>query len=168
MMFIVALYLPWCRFLGAQCGVSHQLYADNVKCVSRDPDLLLRAARFTSGYVRLLGQEPARSKCVLLSTSKAVRVEVRGWVHSDEGHKWTVKLDVWDLGGHLDTALRGGLPLYLFGFVLSFLVLILFLPFLLILWAYSGCSCHVLPCALRFFGSCVLLLCGLVSKAAAC
>ena len=28
-------------------------------------------------------------------------------VLSDEGHKWTVKLDVRDLGGHLDTTLRG-------------------------------------------------------------
>ena len=42
-----------------------QLYADNLKCVSRDPGLLLHAARFTTGYVRLVGQEPAPSKCVL-------------------------------------------------------------------------------------------------------
>ena len=55
MMFIVALYLPWCRHLDAQYGVSPQLYADNLKCVSRDSDLLLRAARFTTGYVRLIG-----------------------------------------------------------------------------------------------------------------
>ena len=61
MMFIVALYLPSCRYLGAQCGVSLQLYADNLKCVSRDPGLLLRAPRFTTGYVRLVGQEPAPS-----------------------------------------------------------------------------------------------------------
>ena len=107
MMFIVALYLPWCKYLGAQCGVSPKLYADNLKCVSRDPGLLLRAARFTTGYVRLVGQEPVLSKCVLLSTSKAVRAEMRGWVLSDEGHRWTVKLDVRDLGGHLDTTLRG-------------------------------------------------------------
>ena len=106
MMFIVALYLPWCSYLDAQYGVSPQLYVDNLKCVSRDPDLLLRAARFTAGYVRLVGQEPAPRKCVLLSTSKAVRAEMRGWVLSDEGHRWTVKLDVRDLGGHLDTTLR--------------------------------------------------------------
>ena len=43
---------------------------------------------------------------MLLSTSRAVRVAMRGWVLSDEGHKWTVKLDVRDLGGHLDTTLR--------------------------------------------------------------
>ena len=37
MMFIVALYLPWCRYLAAQVGVP------------RNPDLLLSAARFTTG-----------------------------------------------------------------------------------------------------------------------
>ena len=47
MMFIVALHLPWCRYLGAQFGVEPQLYADNLKCVSGDPAALLRAARFT-------------------------------------------------------------------------------------------------------------------------
>ena len=64
MMFIVALYLPLCRYLGAHCGVSPQLHADK-------------------SYVRLVGQEPAPSKCVLLSTSKAVRSEMRGWVLSE-------------------------------------------------------------------------------------
>ena len=59
MMFIVALYLPWCRYLAAQVGVQPQLYADNLKCLSRNPDLLLSAARFTTQYVRLVGQEPA-------------------------------------------------------------------------------------------------------------
>ena len=107
MMFIVALYLPWCRYLGAQCGVSPQLYADNLKCVSRYPGLLFRAARCTTDYVRLVGQEPAPSKCVLLSTFKAVTSEMRGWVLSDEGDRWTVKLDVRDLDWHLDTTRRG-------------------------------------------------------------
>ena len=51
MMFIVALYLPWCRYLSAQVGVQPQLYADNLKCVSRDPDSLFAAARFTTGYI---------------------------------------------------------------------------------------------------------------------
>ena len=54
MMFIVALYLPWCRYLAAQEGVEPRLYGDNLKCVSRDPNLLLRAARFTTRYVRLV------------------------------------------------------------------------------------------------------------------
>ena len=84
-MFIVALYLPWCRYLSAQVGVQPQLYADNLKCVSRDPDLLLAAVRFTTGYVRLVGQEPAPSKCVLLGTSREVRYGMKSWVLSQEG-----------------------------------------------------------------------------------
>ena len=51
MMFIVALYLPWCKYLAAHESVEPQLYADNFRCVSRDPHLLLRAARFTSGWL---------------------------------------------------------------------------------------------------------------------
>ena len=55
--------------------------------------MLLRAARFTTGYVRLVGQEP------LLLASVCRR--------EDEGDRWTVKLDVLDLGGHLDATFRG-------------------------------------------------------------
>ena len=99
MMFIVALYLPWCRYLSAQVGVRPQLYADNLKCLSGNPDLLLHAARFTTGYVRLVGQEPAPSKCVLLSTSREVRRDMKDWVLSLEGDRWSVKFDVRDLGG---------------------------------------------------------------------
>ena len=107
MMFIVALYVPWCRHLGAQDGLQPQLYADSLKCVSRDPGVLLRAARFTTSYVRLVGQEPAPSKCLFLSTSKVVRREMRDCVVTEEGDRWTVKLDVRDLGGHSDTTFRG-------------------------------------------------------------
>ena len=83
------------------------MYADNLKCVSGDPDLLLRAARFTTGYVRLVGQEPAPSKCVLLSTSREVRKGMKDWVLSQDGDRWSVKVDVRDLGGHLDTTFCG-------------------------------------------------------------
>ena len=107
MMFIVALYLPWCRYLGSHFCVQPQLYADNLKCVSRDPEVLLGAARFTTGYVRLVGQEPVPGKCVLMSTSRTVRGHMRGWVVSDEGHRWSVGLHVRDLGGHLDTTFHG-------------------------------------------------------------
>ena len=85
MMFIVALCLPWCRLLAAHGGVQPQLYADNLKCVSRDPDLLLNAARFTTVYVRLVGQEPAPSKCVLWSASREVWKDMKEWVLSQEG-----------------------------------------------------------------------------------
>ena len=92
-----------------------------------------------------LVEETAPSKCVLLSTSKSVRAEMRGWVLSDEGHRWTVKLDIRDLGGHSGYYLFvDGLPLCLLEFVLSFLVLILFLPFLLDGYgACACCSCYV-------------------------
>ena len=124
MMFIVALYLPWCRYLGAQLGVQPQLYADNLKCVSRDPEVLLGAARFTTGFFRLVGQEPAPSKCVLVSISRTVRGSMRGCVVSDEGHRWSVKLDVRDLGGHLDTAFHD----WSLRLVISRLVLVSALP----------------------------------------
>ena len=88
-------------------GVQPQLYADNLKCVSGDLGVLLRAARFTAGYVRLVGQEPAPSKCVLMSTSRTVRGDVRRWVVADAGDTWSVKLDVRDLGGHLDSTFSG-------------------------------------------------------------
>ena len=42
-----------------------------------------------------------------LSSSRAVRDAMRSWVLSDEGQKWTARLDVRDLGGHLDTTFRG-------------------------------------------------------------
>ena len=66
---------------------------------------MFRAAQFPSTYVKLVGQEPAPSKCILMSTSAVVRQEMKEWVISDQ-ECWTVKLDVRDLGGHLDTTYR--------------------------------------------------------------
>ena len=43
----------------------------------------------------------------LASTSRAVRSDIRSWVVTDEGDRWSVKLDVRDLGGHLDSTFRG-------------------------------------------------------------
>ena len=100
------------------------MYDDNLKCVSRDPHLLLNAARFTTRYVRLVGQEPAPSKCVLLSTSRDIRKSMKEWVLSLEGDKWSVRFDVRDLGGHLDTTTLGARV----RLVLSRLVLIFALP----------------------------------------
>ena len=84
-----------------------ELYAATLKCVSRDTGLWLRAARFTAGYVRLVVQEPAPGKCVLVSTSSVVRNDMRDGLLSHEEGKWTVKLDVRDLGGHQDTTFVG-------------------------------------------------------------
>ena len=59
----------------AEEGVEFQLYAD--------PGLLPRAARFTTGYVRLVGQEPAPSNCVQMSTrdlgGECLDTTFRGW-----------------------------------------------------------------------------------------
>ena len=44
---------------------------------------------------------------MLLCTSRAARSDMRGWVVTDEGHRWTVKMDVRDLGRHLDTTVKG-------------------------------------------------------------
>ena len=108
MMFIVALYLPWCRYLSAQVGVQSPSYMLIIlSAYLGSPDLLLHAARSITKYVRLVGQEPAPSKCVLLSTSREVRKVLKGWVLSREGDQWSVKFDVCDLGGHLDTTFRG-------------------------------------------------------------
>ena len=65
MMFIVALYLPWCRYLAAHDELDLSLMLITLSVCPRDPGLLLHVARVTSGYVRLVGQEPAPGKCVL-------------------------------------------------------------------------------------------------------
>ena len=106
MIFNVALYIPWCRYLHELPEVTPQLYADNLKCVSSNPGQLLRAARFTTAYVRLVGQEPAPSKCFFMSTSAAVQRDMKNWLTFDGGDRWSVKLDVRDLGGHLDATYR--------------------------------------------------------------
>ena len=128
-------------------GVQPQLYADNLKCVSGDPGLFLNAARFTTGYVRLVGQEPAPSKCVLLSSSREVRKDVKKWALSQEGDKWSVKFDVQDLGGHLDTTFRGwsSTPATGVRLVISRLVLFFALPSGFS-WSDTGCQVCVSAC----------------------
>ena len=98
--------------------------------MSRDPGLLLHAARFTSGYVRFVGQEPAPGKCVLVGTSREVRKDMEDWVLSLDGDKWSVKFDIRDLGGHLDTTFRGWSSTFAarVRLVISRLVLLLVLP----------------------------------------
>ena len=87
-------------YLSALGGVRPQLSPDNLKCVI----LPCSSGRPGSppGTVRLVGPDPAPSKCVLLCTSKEVRKDLRSWVLSDS----TVKFDVRNLGGHIDTYFR--------------------------------------------------------------
>ena len=70
-----------------------QLYADSLKCTSYSVDSVLAAARYTVSYVHA-------------STSKAARRRMTAWRNEHEGCFWAVKLDVRDLGGHLDVTLR--------------------------------------------------------------
>ena len=41
-----------------------------------------------------------------MSTSPGVRREMKAWEISGEGEHWSVRFDVRDLGGHLDTTYR--------------------------------------------------------------
>ena len=52
-------------------GCTPKLYADNLLCVCRDPDLLVRAARFTTCSARRPGFSPA--KCSLPKLRAAIR-----------------------------------------------------------------------------------------------
>ena len=106
MVFIVALYVPWCRHLDALPDVKPQLYADNLKCSAQRHCALFETARFTAKYVRSVGQDVSPGKCVLLSTSKSVRKAMKLWDVAGDGDFWKVQLDVRDLGGHLDFTLR--------------------------------------------------------------
>ena len=74
--------------------------------MSGSPAALLSAARFTNMYISLVGQKAAPKKCVFLSTSKDVRSDMKCWVVSDAGDQWSVRLDIRDLGGHLDSTFR--------------------------------------------------------------
>ena len=56
--------------------------------------------------MRAVGQDVSPGKCVLLSTSKAVRKNMRHWDVAGDGRPWKVELDVRDLGGHLDLTCR--------------------------------------------------------------
>ena len=44
-----------------------------------------------------------RPNNAFLSTPKATRTDMKTWVLSGEGDKWTVTLDVREVGHHLDT-----------------------------------------------------------------
>ena len=101
MIFIVALYVPWCRHLDWLLMSNLNFYADNLKCSATRPRALFESANFTARYVRSAGQDVSPGKCVLLCTSRAVRRAMKLW-----GGFWKVQLDVRDLGGHLDFTFR--------------------------------------------------------------
>ena len=94
MVFTVALYVPWCRYLESLPDVWPQLYADNLECSAQCPNALFGAAWFTARYVRAVGQDVSPGTCVLLSTSQSVRRAVKLLDISGDGRCWKVQLDV--------------------------------------------------------------------------
>ena len=94
MVYIVALYVPWCRHLESLPDVEPQHYAYNLKCIAERLRALFESAYFTARYVRLVGQDVSPGKCVLLSTSKSVRKALKLWAVSGRGGFWNVQLDV--------------------------------------------------------------------------
>ena len=106
MVFVVSLYVPWCRRLESMPSIRPQLYADDLMFSSACPNALFGAARVTVQYVRSVGQDVSPAKCVLLNTSKAVRKSMKLWDVSGDGRSWTNELDVRGLGGHLDFTRR--------------------------------------------------------------
>ena len=106
MIFLVALYVSWCRHLDALPDVKPQLYADNLKCSAERPRALFESARFIALYVRSVGQDVSPGKCVLFSTSQSLRIAMKLWDVAGDGGFWKVQLDVRDLGCHLDFTYR--------------------------------------------------------------
>ena len=90
MVFIVALYVPWCRYLESLTDVKPQLHADNLKCSAQCPNALFGAARFIARYIRDVGQDVSPGKCVLLGTSKSIRKGLKFWDISGGGPFWKV------------------------------------------------------------------------------
>ena len=100
--FIVALYVPWCRRLEAMPVSSPSNMRTTSSAVLKAPGpflvrlgLLLNMSGRSSGCL-------SPGKLVLLSTSKAVRKSMKLWNISGDGMPWKVELNVRDLGGHLD------------------------------------------------------------------
>ena len=100
-------FMPlWRRHLESLKGVCPQLYAGNLKCNSYDVDTLLAAAQYTVSLVKSRWTRGVSSKCILLSTSKDARKRMTAWRDENAGCFWAVKLDVRDLGNHLDVTQR--------------------------------------------------------------
>ena len=52
----------------------------------------------------LLGKSLRPVSVFLLGTSKEVRKDMRSRLLSEAGERWSVRFDVGDLGGHIDTS----------------------------------------------------------------
>ena len=118
-----------------------------LKCSAARPRALFESAHFTAQYVRSVGQDVSPGKCVLLSTSKAVRRAMKLWDISGDGGFWKVQLDVRDLGVILISPIVLGLVLFPKGLVrlLSGLLrLVLYLWVFRLSWAWFVVSIFLL------------------------
>ena len=125
--FIVALFVPWCRHLEALPDVEPQLYADNLKCSAERPGALFESARFSAQSVSSVGQDVSLAKCVLLSTSKSVRKSMQVTVAFG---RFNWMLGIW--AGILNSLFGLGLgrfPKALVRLLLGLLLLVLYLWF---------------------------------------
>ena len=86
---------PWCRHFESLKYITLQLDADILECNSFDTDIFLSGAQDTISFVEVVGH---------FSTSKAARK--LAWRDDNAVCFWAVKLDVRDLGGHLDVTQR--------------------------------------------------------------
>ena len=80
MMFIVALYLPWCKYLVAHEGFNHNCM---LTILSVCHVILMCFCVLRGSLLGMFGRwvrNHATSKCVLMSTSKATRIDMRSWV----------------------------------------------------------------------------------------
>ena len=97
-MFNVALYLPWCWYLEAQKGVK-----PTILCVCPTIWVWFCEPPGFHCWVCSVGWSRA---CTQQECLDGYGKDWRCWILSYEGDKWSVKLDVRDPGGHLDTTLR--------------------------------------------------------------
>ena len=84
MVFMVALYVPWCRHLEGLQGATMQLHADNSKCTSHDADDILLATQYTGAYVKVVGRKLVLAS-LLLSAPRASRRRLKAWHDSSAG-----------------------------------------------------------------------------------
>ena len=68
--------------------VKPQLCVDNHKLSAARRRALFESAHFIAHFVRSVGQDVSPFKCVLLSTSKAVRRAMKLWDISGHGGFW--------------------------------------------------------------------------------
>ena len=103
MALIVALFLLWCRYHERLPGVTPELHTSALV-----PIPCWVSWVFDSMNLHCYSKGSSKQNCVLLSTSRRVRINMGEWVVSDGGDMWSVKLDVRDVSVTLILLFRIG------------------------------------------------------------